>query len=288
MRSGPANRSSWGFRASSWRAPCWRAASPREPRLELASLDAEPTRVMLDLAGAHGWVLLVEAQLALGELDGAQDVAVRALERAEAASLPQQVAAARCARAKVTLARGRPPRRRQGATPRGALSARAIRCSPRERERWRELPSRLRASARRRGQSWCRRSQCCRRAVLCVRPRPPRRRCGVWVIACRVACEHRTPGSAWLGSARASARSPTGSLRERQPAGGRGAVSQRGDRRESPRADLRQARRALAGGARGGRRPRGGSPRPRRLGGARPCRISRRSPRCLSRRYACH
>jgi hypothetical protein len=49
-------------------------------------------RASFDLSATHGWVLLVEAQLALGELGGAEQVAERALERAEAASLPQTVA----------------------------------------------------------------------------------------------------------------------------------------------------------------------------------------------------
>jgi hypothetical protein len=64
------------------------------------------SRCLLDLGGAHGWVLLIEAHLALGELGDAEEVATRALERTEAAALPQQVAAMRCARAAVMLARG--------------------------------------------------------------------------------------------------------------------------------------------------------------------------------------
>jgi DNA-binding CsgD family transcriptional regulator len=78
-------------------------------RTELEALDAEPTRRLLDVGGAHGWVLLTEAHLALGELDAAEDVAARAQERADAAPLPQQVAAVRGAQAAVTLARGDAP-----------------------------------------------------------------------------------------------------------------------------------------------------------------------------------
>ncbi len=74
-------------------------------RTELASLDVEASRRLLDVGGAHGGVLLSDAHLALGELDAAQDVSVRALERAQAAPLPQQIAAAQCARARVMLAR---------------------------------------------------------------------------------------------------------------------------------------------------------------------------------------
>jgi hypothetical protein len=47
-------------------------------RSELVALNSEPSRRLLDLGGAHGWVLLTEAHLALGELDAAQDGAVRA------------------------------------------------------------------------------------------------------------------------------------------------------------------------------------------------------------------
>jgi ATP/maltotriose-dependent transcriptional regulator MalT len=73
---------------------------------QLASLDTEPSRVLLDLMGAHGWTVLTEAHLALGDLDAAEDVTLRAARRVQATSLPQQVAAVSCARAQVMLARG--------------------------------------------------------------------------------------------------------------------------------------------------------------------------------------
>jgi DNA-binding CsgD family transcriptional regulator len=73
---------------------------------QLALLDTEPSRVLLDLVGAHGWTVLTEAHLALGDLDAAEDAAVRAGRRAQATALPQQVAAVRCAWARVMLARG--------------------------------------------------------------------------------------------------------------------------------------------------------------------------------------
>ena len=73
---------------------------------QLASLDTESSRVLLDLVGAHGWTVLTEAHLALGDLDAAEDVTLRAAQRAQATSLPQQVAAMSCARARVMLARG--------------------------------------------------------------------------------------------------------------------------------------------------------------------------------------
>ena len=75
-------------------------------RTELAALDSEPTRRLLDLGAAHGWGLLTEAHLALGELEAAAEVTARAIERAEAAPLPQQLAAVRYAQAAVTLACG--------------------------------------------------------------------------------------------------------------------------------------------------------------------------------------
>ena len=103
-------------------------------RTQLASLDTESSRVLLDLVGAHGWTVLTEAQLALGDLDGAQDVTLRAAQRAEATSLPQQVAAVSCARARVMLAHGeseaavteaRDAMRRFGQAGNPVLSARA-------------------------------------------------------------------------------------------------------------------------------------------------------------------
>jgi DNA-binding CsgD family transcriptional regulator len=78
-------------------------------RTELAAMDVEARRRLLDLGAAHGWVLLAEAHLALGELDAAEDATVRAHTRAEAAPLPQQTAAVRYARARVTLARDEAP-----------------------------------------------------------------------------------------------------------------------------------------------------------------------------------
>jgi ATP/maltotriose-dependent transcriptional regulator MalT len=75
-------------------------------RTELASLNTESSRGLLDLVGAHGWTVLTEAHLALGELEAAEDVSGCAAQRAEAAALAQQVAAARSARARVMLARG--------------------------------------------------------------------------------------------------------------------------------------------------------------------------------------
>ncbi len=79
---------------------------PARARTELAALDIDRTRRLLDLCGAHGWALLTEAHLALCELDAAADVAARAEARAEEAPLPQQAAGARCAWAAVMLAHG--------------------------------------------------------------------------------------------------------------------------------------------------------------------------------------
>ncbi len=74
----------------------------------LAALDAETTWRLLDQHAAHGWELLTRTQLALGEIDRAQDTVARASRRAETSGLPQQLATVRCARAAVLLARGEP------------------------------------------------------------------------------------------------------------------------------------------------------------------------------------
>lgn len=80
------------------------SGDPGSCRDELRALDADGSRWLLDLNSAHGWVLLVRAQLALGELDAAADAAARAETRA--AALSQRSAAARWASAAVMLAAG--------------------------------------------------------------------------------------------------------------------------------------------------------------------------------------
>ena len=75
-------------------------------RVELTAFEAGADRRLLDLRGAHGWELLVGAQLALGELDAAAASAAMAEQRARASSLSLRTATALCARAAVTLARG--------------------------------------------------------------------------------------------------------------------------------------------------------------------------------------
>jgi DNA-binding CsgD family transcriptional regulator len=74
----------------------------------LAALDAEPTWRLLDQHAAHGWELLTRTQLAMGQIDRAQDTVARASRRAETSGLLQQLATVRCARAAVLLARGEP------------------------------------------------------------------------------------------------------------------------------------------------------------------------------------
>jgi DNA-binding CsgD family transcriptional regulator len=74
---------------------------------ELAGLDSEAAAPLLDLSAGRGWELLVATQLDLGDLRAAADAAERAERRADAAGgLPQLTATARCARARVALARG--------------------------------------------------------------------------------------------------------------------------------------------------------------------------------------
>ena len=73
---------------------------------ELQAFDAEQGWDLLDLHAGHGWELLSRAQLALGQLDAAEAVSVRAAIRAETSGLPLRQATARLARGSVQLARG--------------------------------------------------------------------------------------------------------------------------------------------------------------------------------------
>lgn len=193
------------------------AGEPARARIELASLDAEPTRMLLDLGAAHGWMLLVEAQLALGGGDGAEDATARALERAEAASLPQQVAAVRCARAKVMIAHGEAPaavtaardaaRRfeRAGnplfAAPARALTGAALAAAG---EREPALAELMTARSVLSAAGAVREAEAAEQALRRLGHRVPRR------------ARARAAAAAWLNSARASARSPNWSLRARQ------------------------------------------------------------------------
>ncbi len=84
------------------------AGDPESAGARLSALDAEPTRRLLDRHGGHGWELLTRAQLAVGATGEAKDTAARALRRADAGGLCQQMATARCARAAVLVANGEP------------------------------------------------------------------------------------------------------------------------------------------------------------------------------------
>jgi DNA-binding NarL/FixJ family response regulator len=87
-------------------AGAWYAAGDaRRACTELDALDAEPTRLVLDLHAAHGWELAVRSHLALGDLDAAEDISTRAQTRADATPLRQQQATTRGTRAAVLLAR---------------------------------------------------------------------------------------------------------------------------------------------------------------------------------------
>ena len=76
----------------------------------LTALDAEPAGRALDRNTAHGWELLIRSQLALGRTGDAKKTVARALSRAQAAGLPQQIATVRCGEATVLLASGDPDR----------------------------------------------------------------------------------------------------------------------------------------------------------------------------------
>ena len=74
----------------------------------LTALDVEPAWRALDRNAAHGWELLIRSQLALGRTEDAKKAVARALSRAHAAGLSQQIATIRCAQAAVLLASGGP------------------------------------------------------------------------------------------------------------------------------------------------------------------------------------
>jgi DNA-binding CsgD family transcriptional regulator len=75
-------------------------------RAELVEFETAPNQPLLDLRGGHGWELLVETQLALGDVDAAEESAAMAEARARATALPQRTVRAICGRAAVLLARG--------------------------------------------------------------------------------------------------------------------------------------------------------------------------------------
>ena len=82
------------------------AGDPGQAIDELAPLDDEEARWVLDLHAAYGWDKLIRAQLAAGQIDAAGETVIRAESRVDAALLPQHAATIRCARSGVTLARG--------------------------------------------------------------------------------------------------------------------------------------------------------------------------------------
>jgi DNA-binding NarL/FixJ family response regulator len=73
---------------------------------EIAAMDDGSIAPLLDLSAGHGWQMLVEAQLALGDLETAHSTAERARRRAESTELRLPRAGADCAIARVALARG--------------------------------------------------------------------------------------------------------------------------------------------------------------------------------------
>jgi DNA-binding NarL/FixJ family response regulator len=73
---------------------------------EIATMDDGSIAPLLDLSAGHGWQMLVDAHLALGDLDAAHNTAERARRRAETTELRLPRAGAECATARVALARG--------------------------------------------------------------------------------------------------------------------------------------------------------------------------------------
>ncbi|HSY38575.1 MAG TPA: hypothetical protein VLA79_03575, partial [Polyangia bacterium] len=82
------------------------AGDARGAAAEIAAIDDGSIVPLLDLSAGHGWELLVDAHLALGDLDAAQATADRARRRAESTELRLPMAGADCAIARVALARG--------------------------------------------------------------------------------------------------------------------------------------------------------------------------------------
>jgi DNA-binding CsgD family transcriptional regulator len=82
------------------------AGDPATAVTELAPLDDYTTRWVLDMYAAHGWDVLIRAQLAAGKIGAASDAAGRAGLRVDPARLPQHAAIIRCAGSGVSLARG--------------------------------------------------------------------------------------------------------------------------------------------------------------------------------------
>ncbi len=73
---------------------------------EIAAMDDGSIAPLLDLSAGHGWQMLVDAQLALGDLEAAGNTAERARSRARSTELRLPRAGADCSIARVALARG--------------------------------------------------------------------------------------------------------------------------------------------------------------------------------------
>jgi ATP/maltotriose-dependent transcriptional regulator MalT len=82
------------------------AGDPGQAIDELAPLDDQGARSVLDLHAANGWDALIRARLATGQIDAAADAAARAESRVDPMCAPQHAAIVRCARSNVSLARG--------------------------------------------------------------------------------------------------------------------------------------------------------------------------------------
>ena len=89
-------------------AALWIAGDPAATIAELAPLDHEPDRWLMDRDSALGWDLLIRAQIAVGDLDAASEILGRAQSRVAGPVLPQQAANVACARSALLLARGDP------------------------------------------------------------------------------------------------------------------------------------------------------------------------------------
>jgi ATP/maltotriose-dependent transcriptional regulator MalT len=85
------------------------AGNPAGARAQLVALESGPDQTLLDLRGGHGWDLLIETQLSLGDVEAAAHWARTAEARAAETPLPQRVARSACARAAILLAQDDAP-----------------------------------------------------------------------------------------------------------------------------------------------------------------------------------
>ncbi len=243
------------------------AGDPAGARAELAAVQTGPGQRLLDLRGGLGWDLLTRTLVSLGELDAAAEAAATADAHARLTLLPQRTANAMCARAAVLLARGDPAAAID--TAREALPLAASSGNPVLGARAQALIGTALARAGSGDAAIAELEEAeriavrGRRASRRRRSRPELRRLGPSHPPADPGCPERRRGGRGAQRPRARGRDAR-RFGYAQPGRRGGAVREREDRREPPRADLRQARSAVARGARHDRRRRAGGRRAQR------------------------